>query len=153
MSSIEFFIRPAISTDASAMAVVALRSAHFLVDEVDSPESKRFFTLLSEAAMAERIASNDYFVVVATCQRMAVGFLTMRQFHLYHLFVHPEFHGRGLGRLLWGHIAPSLGSNRVAVNSSLCAEMFNRRLGFSPVGEPRSIVPPFVSMAWEGGSD
>ena len=51
--------------------------------------------------------------------------------------VHPEWTGRGIGRLLYRHCeraARERGARRFEVFSSLNAERFYRALGFEPTG-------------------
>ncbi len=58
--------------------------------------------------------------------------------HLYHLFVAPEFQGRGLGRQLWSHAREfALGTGNpgeFTVNASRNAVVVYERFGFAPVG-------------------
>jgi GNAT superfamily N-acetyltransferase len=57
---------------------------------------------------------------------------------LEHLWVHPEFHGRGIGRALLDHAcdtARSVGGQHLKIVSDPHAEGFYRRMGARRVGE------------------
>ncbi|HEX5056984.1 MAG TPA: GNAT family N-acetyltransferase [Gammaproteobacteria bacterium] len=81
-----------------------------------------------------------------------VGFILVQDsWNLSDLFVLPEAHGKGIGRLLFDSARSICESNRnrnyIRVNSSLNAEGFYRKLGFEtfiPEKAPPDFVVPLI---------
>jgi ribosomal protein S18 acetylase RimI-like enzyme len=88
----------------------------------------------------EFICRNE--VYAATIEGKVVGFYALagegRKMELEHLWVSPEFIGKGVGRALFDHAvrrAAALGAEVVGVESDPNAEDFYRRMGARRVGE------------------
>lgn len=80
-------------------------------------------------------------VWVAEAEGAVVGFLglvrTDSQWHLEHLWVRPEFQGRGLGRALFGEAvrqARALGATELRIKSDPNAEPFYLKMGAERTG-------------------
>lgn len=78
---------------------------------------------------------DDNSVWVAECDGIVVGFtlLNKKESELRGLYVHPDFMGNGIGRLLFERLqqeAHDLGIVRLHVKASLNAAAFYERMGF-----------------------
>lgn len=104
--------------------------------------------------MAERLLALNYSHFVAERGTEFCGYLATRDgSHLYHLFVRPELHRQGIGRLLWQHLLRVNGPGPYTVNSSLSAVAVYRSFGFVSSGAPQlHCCPPYVPMTYIGGS-
>ena len=84
---------------------------------------------------------------VALMENRAVGFYALEHkdagLHLQHLWVAPEWMGRGVGRALFQHgleRARQLGSTRIEIESDPHAEGFYQRMGARRVGSNACVV-------------
>ena len=112
-----------------------------------------FFESVEAPAVAARLSAPNYMHLVAEHGPDLRGYIALRDGkHLYHLFVQPDFHGQGIGRLLWQHLLQVTGPTALTVNSSVLAVPVYRRFGFVPNGEPQlRCSPPYVPMVYAGG--
>ena len=135
------------------MHALLQRVAPLMVADPTQPELAPFLESLSASAVLARIAAPNYRHFIAESGAGLLGYVALRDGqHLHHLFVQPEFHRRGIGRLLWQHILPLTGQAPITVNSSLFAVPTYRSFGFEPHGEPQlKSHPPYVPMVHPGG--
>lgn len=94
---------------------------------------------------AEFVGSHETFLAVV--DKQTVGFYALRRkdavLELVHLWVLPEWMGRGIGRALFRHAierAKALGFQKVAIESDPNAEGFYLRMGARRVGESVQMV-------------
>jgi GNAT superfamily N-acetyltransferase len=127
----DFIIRDSVQADAEAISTLVTGWAHRHLANPDLPEAAPFLASLTVAATLERMATGEFRYYVVMDKLDLCGFLAMRdKFHLYHLFVNSEYHGRGIARALWNHAKTRSGSARFIVNSSLPAVPVYERFGF-----------------------
>jgi ribosomal protein S18 acetylase RimI-like enzyme len=68
-----------------------------------------------------------------------IGYLSITaQNHLYHLFVHEAYQGRGIARKLWQTILAERTGRTITVRSSINAVVVYQRLGFVITGPQAS---------------
>lgn len=151
----DFTIRQAVETDASAISDLVTGWAHHYLDDPDLPEASSFLASLTPASTAERIATGEFKYYVALDDVGVCGVIAIRDaFHLYHLFVRGNAHGRGIARALWEHAKALSGSARFVVNSSLPAVPVYERFGFVAKGAPQSARGlTFVPMAYDEAAE
>lgn len=149
-----FHVRQAKPTDFAAICALLRAVTPLLVPDPSDPEAALFLESLREPAVAERLMAPNYFHLVAERGPDFCGYIATRdRSHLYHLFVLPELHGQGIGRLLWRHLLRLRGPGPYTVNSSVSAVSVYRNFGFVPSGEPQlHRCPPYVPMTYAGGS-
>ena len=150
----EFQAREARPTDAPAICALLQAVTPLIVPDPTDPNATQFLESLREPAVSDRLTAKNYFHLVAERGADFGGYIATRDgSHLYHLFVRPELHGRGIGRLLWQHLLSSSGPGPYTVNSTISAVPVYRSFGFVPSGEPQlHSCPPYVPMAYVGGS-
>lgn len=140
-------IRPARADDAEAISAVilaALRETNardYSRDIIERVEQS-----FGPAAVAELLARRTVFVAMAAGE--LVGTASLDGQVVRSVFVRPDLQGQGVGRRLMAEIeqaARNRGVEVLAVPSSVTAEAFYARLGFTAVrdsyhGEERTIV-------------
>ena len=151
----DFIIRQAIASDAEAIsALVTGWALHYLEDPA-LPEAASFLASLTPASTAARIATGEFKYYVAMDEGGVCGVIAVRDgFHLYHLFVRADSHGKGIARALWEHAKSLSGSTTFVVNSSLPAVPVYQRFGFVAKAAPQSDKGlTFVPMEYSQASD
>lgn len=101
-----------------------------------SPEQASTFVRENDAAALRRLAAGGYAYHVADHDGRIAGFIAVREErHVYHLFVDPDYHRRGIGRMLWEHAKSAAvargGDGCFTVNSSNYAVAMYEALGFA----------------------
>jgi|SRR5690606_15214568 len=149
-----FRVREANPADAQVICDLLQAVTPLVVPDRSDPEAMKFLESFSQAAVADRLAAPCYSHWVAECGPDFCGYIATRdRSHLYHLFVRPDLHGQGIGRLLWQHLLRVGGPGPYTVNSTVSAVGVYRSFGFVPSGELQSHrCPPYVPMAYTGGS-
>ena len=150
----EFRAREAKPTDASVICALLRAVTPLIVPGPVDPNAIPFLQSLQEPAVSERLMARNYLHWVAERGAEFGGYIATRDgSHLYHLFVRPELHGQGIGRLLWQHLLRINGPGPYTVNSTISAVPVYRSFGFVRSGEPQlHSCPPYVPMAYVGGS-
>lgn len=143
-------IRPAAPGDADAISALIRGFAPTFTVHPDGAGAEAFFAQITPDSIAGFLASPDYAYLVAEEDGTLAGAVAIRgNTHLYHLFVHPAFQGRGLSRQLWEaarEAAMRAGNpGEFTVNSSLNAIPVYERFGFRPAG-PRTEMNGIVFM-------
>lgn len=140
-------VRPASTDDAhaiSAVVIAALRRSNARdYSAAVIAQVERSFTPDTVAALIDRRA-----VFVAVQDEQVVATASLDGHVVRTVFVHPDRHGQGIGRLLMAtleRLARDRQVQTLLVPSSLTAEPFYRKLGFVTVrevldGEERTIV-------------
>ena len=83
-------------------------------------------------AFSERFRSSEYNNFVVELESKIVGYISVKSgFHIYHLFVLKEFHGKGIEKELWQHCVKELMIKTCTVRSSLFAVPIYKKLGFT----------------------
>jgi ribosomal protein S18 acetylase RimI-like enzyme len=132
--------RPATPQDAVAISALVQTLSRDFVLNPDGSGAEQFWSSVSAKAQEEYITSPRYRYTLALSDSVLAGFIAIRDVgHVFHLFVAPEFQGRGLASALWnmaknqanesGHSGP------FTVNSSLTAISVYEHFGFQKIGE------------------
>jgi GNAT superfamily N-acetyltransferase len=132
-------IRPATIGDAAGISALILGVSRFFTLHPDGEGAEAFLATVSPEAIGGYLASPAYAYMVAEEEGAPAGVVAKRDnTHLYHLFVAPAFHGRGLARQLWdaARVAALRAGNpgEFTVNSSIYAIPVYERFGFLPTG-------------------
>jgi GNAT superfamily N-acetyltransferase len=139
-------IRPASVDDADAIAALIADLMSFLTLHPEGHGADGFIASVGREAQRRYLAQPNFRYHVAHrgegVDAALAGVVAMRDNgHLFHLFVHRDLHGRGLGRKLWELArdeAIALGNpGTFTVNASDHAVAMYRRLGFVPAA-PRA---------------
>ncbi len=125
-------LRPARASDAAACAAL-VRALTPGADRQPLPEGlDRFLASIAAPRQAVCIAEQRY-RVAEDAQGRLLGLAALRDpRHLFHLFVAPDWQGRGLGLRLFRAATAGDEHLPLTVNSSLAAVGFYTRLGFRP---------------------
>lgn len=153
-------IRPAGIDDADAIAALIADLMPFLTLHPQGLGADGFIASVGPQAQRRYLAQPNfrYHVahhVAAHAGAALAGVVALRDNgHLFHLFVHRDLHGRGLGRQLWELArdeALALGNpGMFTVNASDHAVPMYRRLGFVPAA-PRAEHDgiAYLPMRWQ----
>lgn len=100
-----------------------------------SREQASTFLRENDAEALRGLVAGGYAYHLAELDGQLAGFIGMRERrHVYHLFVAPQYHRRGVGRRLWEHarqVAMNSGADGVfTVNASNYAVPMYENLGF-----------------------
>lgn len=133
-------IRTARETDAPSIAELVQSLAHYFLPSPAIAGAEAFLSSLSQAAISRYIAAPNYSYLVGFIDNSLVGVAALRdQKHIYHLFVHPDFHRQGIAQKLWLHLKDEAmaASNPglFTVNASLYAVPVYSQFGFVPTSE------------------
>lgn len=135
----DFAIRQAVESDAEAISVLVTGWAHHYLEDPVPQEAEEFLASLTPASTAKRISAGDFQYCVAEDSSGICGTIAIRdRYHLYHLFVRADSHGKGIARALWEHAKALSGSPTFVVNSSLPAVPVYERFGFVAKDSPQS---------------
>ena len=132
-------IRPATIDDAAAISALVLGVSSFFTVSPDGSGAEEFLATVAPDAIGGYLALERFAYRVAEEDGVLAGVVAIRDnAHLYHLFVAPAHHGRGLARRLWNeamNAALRAGNpGEFTVNSSLYAVPVYERFGFRPTG-------------------
>lgn len=143
----ECTIRPALEDDADEISAVILRAlretnAQDYANEIIARVERSF----SPSTVRELIGKRT--VLVATIDGRIVGTASLDGSVVRSVFVAPDVQGRGIGKLLMAEIERTARKRNIvklAVPSSVTAETFYARLGFTAVrdsyyGDERTII-------------
>jgi GNAT superfamily N-acetyltransferase len=113
-----------------------------------------FKATITESAFSDRFKDPEVFNFVAEIDGSIAGYIAIKSgFHLYHLFVSPGFHKRGIARSLWQHCVAELKIEQCTVRSSDFAVPVYLKFGFNISGE-REVKDgiAFQPMRYDGAS-
>lgn len=131
-------IRTAKVADASSVAELVRNVAQACLG-TDAPP---FLNTVSPTTIASYIENPAYSYVLGFVGNELVGVAATREKqHVYHLFVSPKHHYKGIAKSLWHYLmsdAVSNGINMFTVNSSIYAVPIYEKFGFSPTSEPQT---------------
>jgi len=125
-------LRPARRADAAACSALVLRLVPELAVRPRLPGLERFLASVSTQRQQLAIRQHRYWVAEADGEIVGLaGLRTPR--HLFHLFVAPQWQGRGLGLRLFRAVTEGADEHLpLTVNSSWAAVSYYSRLGFRP---------------------
>ncbi len=133
-------IRTATASDSAALSALILRtiratnSADYLQDEIDFVCGS-----FSPDKMALKIAARDVFMAISA--GALAGTASYAHGRLHSLFVDPAMQKSGIGRALLAFVenhARAAGDARLALSSSLTAQLFYEKQGYQLCGEEAS---------------
>lgn len=133
-----FKVRDAVPEDQAAMcaihraAILAIPAGYY----TDEEKRSWVFGLKPEGYNKGREAGERYRVAVAQGDH-AGGFASTRDANILAIFVHPEFQGQGIGRLLLSDseaVVRESGQTAAELNASLNAEIFYAMRGWRKTG-------------------
>lgn len=132
-------IRLATPADAEAISVLIRGVSGFFTLRPDGAGTEAFLATVSADAIRGYLSSPDYVYRVAEEDGALIGVVAIRgNAHLYHLFVAPNGHRRGLARRLWTEAMEAAlragNPGEFTVNSSIYAIPVYERFGFVPTG-------------------
>lgn len=101
-----------------------------------------FLNTVSPSTIESQLQNPAYSYVLGFVGNELVGVAAIREKkHVYHLFVSPKHHYKGIAKSLWNNLmsdAVSNGINMFTVNSSIYAVPIYRKFGFLPASEPQT---------------
>lgn len=132
-------IRLATPADAEAISALILSVSRYFTLHPDGAGAEEFLATLSPDAIHGYLSSPDFVYRVAEDEGGLAGVVAVRENrHLYHLFVAPAGHRRGLARRLWTEAMEAAlhagNPGEFTVNSSLYALPVYERFGFVATG-------------------
>ncbi|TQV72183.1 GNAT family N-acetyltransferase [Aliikangiella marina] len=132
----DYLIRQATTDDAGAIAeFIHPIVKQFISHEFAQPSEQLMLGSLTASAIAGNIDSNYRYRISINQNNDIVGVLGVRlPSHLFHLFVEPSLHGRGIGRALWQDYLQQTTERQFTLNSSKIAVGFYEKLGFEKQG-------------------
>lgn len=136
-------IRAAEETDAPSIAELVQSLAHYFLPSPAMEGAEAFLSSLSQAAITGYIKTPNFRYLVGFIDNALVGVAALRdQKHIYHLFVHPDFHRQGIAQKLWlqlkGDAMAAGNPGLFTVNASLYAVPVYSQFGFVPTSEPET---------------
>lgn len=134
LSEMDVRMSPLRREHAGVVSKLLLSQVHGFLLAPDGAGAQPFFDSLTPDVIANYEDTPQFDYRTAWHGVDLVGVIALRHnHHLFHLFVAPDWQGRGLGRALWDAIqVPS--SERYTVNASRNAVGFYMRLGFVATG-------------------
>jgi len=137
-------LRIATENDATEISSLILTVAHSQLRTEFSEDGWLLFKkLLAVKTLKGLLNNKKFFYLVVTKGQSVVGVLCIKdRSHVFHFFVHSEFQGRGIGKLLWkaylndikkprfNYGTPVKKFTEVSVNSSDYALPIYQKLGF-----------------------
>lgn len=136
----ELTIRVASEGDAQVIAELVQSVGHYFLANPSGQGAEGFLASISATAISGYITNPAFFYIMGFIGKDLVGVAALReQKHIYHLFVHPAFHGQGIASRLWLSLKSQAiaagNSGTFTVNSSLYAVPVYLRFGFVPTSE------------------
>ena len=128
-------IRKAENSDIDNVARLVKSLSHFYLENGQLELPEWFSSTLVDSAFMSRFNDPNFFNFVAEIENKIVGYISIKSgFHLYHLFVSPDFHRLGIAKSLWQHMVNLLDIKQCTVRSSIFAIPVYIRLGFNVSG-------------------
>ncbi|NOH30745.1 GNAT family N-acetyltransferase [Vibrio mediterranei] len=134
-----FTIRKARASDALAISQLIIPlTKKYVCPDCDESVHNVLLDSMSPERIEGYMASNYSYVVAVSESNEVIGVGGVRDnTHLYHLFVHDEYQGKGLSRQLWENVKGVALQNgnkgRFTVNSALSAENVYLKFGFKRI--------------------
>ncbi|WP_178090544.1 GNAT family N-acetyltransferase [Pseudomonas sp. SJZ079] len=133
-------IQLARETDSVCVAKLIHSVAHYFLLNPSVAGADGFMASISQAAIAGYITDEKFSYVLGFIDTELAGVAALRDNkHIYHLFVHPDFHRQGVAYGLWQYLKTEAVKNdnveAFTVNSSIYAVPVYSRFGFIPTAE------------------
>ncbi|MBD2169487.1 GNAT family N-acetyltransferase [Calothrix membranacea FACHB-236] len=157
MSANEIFLRPAVKTDACCMSAIHIAAIKALPATLYSEEEllawRNYLDKPDGSNLLRSMKVENCWVAIH--KNVIVGFTSYIFDELIALYVHPQYQGKGIGRVLVTHFceqANKQGIDQVITTASLYAEGFYTRLGFTFIQRAphylrRGIIVPVSKMS------
>ncbi len=132
-------LRLAHSTDAPAISALICNIAPYLTPHPDGQGADQFLRGNAPQAIAGYITGSGYHYQLGLVDSVLVGVIALSENrHVFHLFVAPAFHHRGVARRLWQAAKAAAieagNTEGFTVNSSPYAQPMYERFGFVVTG-------------------
>ena len=128
-------IRPAAATDVTAISALIGSLMPYLTLHPDGRGAEKFIASMAPAALARYVTEPNYHYLAGCIDGQLVGVAALRDgSHVFHLFVTPAWHRRGLASQLWLALLEAAQAGpapALTVNASRMAIGFYQRRGFS----------------------
>lgn len=129
-------IRKAEIIDIGSVAGLVRSLSHYYLEDGQEELPRWFSTTLLDSSFVDRFRSIEYHNYVADDNGLVVGYISIKNgFHLYHLFVSPNYHNHGIAKSLWHFCVNELKINSCTVRSSLYAVPVYSKFGFKVTGD------------------
>ena len=132
----DFTIRKATEQDSAAISTLIRSVANLYVQEdfLTDIGKVKFFNSTSQNSIADYL-KDGYLYWLAECERETRGVIAIKENkHIFHLFVHPKFHGKGIASALWDrafqHALQKGNPGNFTVFSSSFAHNLYKKWGF-----------------------
>jgi GNAT superfamily N-acetyltransferase len=132
-------IRPASPDDAQVISLLIHSVAHYFTLDADGLGAEEFLKTISAEAIQHCIRDPNFLYLAGFMDETLVGVAALRaNKHLHHLFVAPQFQGRGYARALWSTARQKAlqhgNPGEFTVNSTPFAEPVYAAFGFKAIG-------------------
>ena len=127
-------IRRASAGDAPCISKLVYSLSHFYLCGTSGVVPYWFSEAVSEKAIVEHLIGAEYHSYVAD-HNGVVGYISVCNHHLCHLFVAETMQNRGVAKALWSHVLRLHKIDLCTVRSSVFAVPFYKKLGFIVNGE------------------
>lgn len=129
-------IRKAEISDISSVAKMVRSLSQYYLEDGQEELPQWFRNTLLDSSFVDRFKSIDYHNYVADDDGLVVGYISIKNgFHLYHLFVSPNYHNHGIAKSLWQFCVNALKIHSCTVRSSLYAVPVYSKFGFRATGD------------------
>lgn len=132
-------IRKATVADVNKIYDLVLSLAPLYLEQPDDSLPEWFSQTLTTEAFSSRITSEEYdnYVYVNASDKTELnGYISLKKpNHLYHLFVAPNHHKKGIARELWQYVLTEHPCENYLLRSSLYAVPIYKKFGFVEEGE------------------
>ena len=132
-------LRIAHSTDAPAISALICNVAPYLTPHPPGTGAEQFLLGMAPPAIARYVTGSGYHYQLGMLGSVLVGVIAISENrHVFHLYVAPAFHHRGVARRMW-HAAKTAAieagnTEGFTVNSSPYARPMYERFGFVATG-------------------
>ena len=124
-------IRKAEISDVDDVAELVRSLSRYYLEEDQEELPNWFNQTLQDSSFRDRFTSIEYRNYVAEVDGIVVGYISIKKgFHLYHLFVSPNYHNQGIAKSLWQFCVDELKIQSCTVRSSLYAIPVYSKFGF-----------------------
>lgn len=133
----DFTIRPATSADAPSISqLIQAVAIQFVKDDFLTDIGKvKFFNSTSKYSISTYLQEGYHYWLAENTKGKLYGIISIKENkHIFHLFVHPDYHGKGVASTLWEtacrHALQTGNPGNFTVFSSSFAHNWYKKWGF-----------------------